>query len=112
MNPDLDPTDGMISRSALAANLLLFRMKQLSEDLHCASWLNDLEFLVWDMAYGGENAFGDIKVSDQMAKSFRDLADLSGGWWVYKDKTLPDEHGPVFISMERWLQVLAEQEKI
>jgi hypothetical protein len=109
MNPDLDPTDGMISRSALAVEVLGFRMKQLSEDIHCASWLTDLQFQVWDMAFGGENTFEGIPVTDRMAKLFRDLATLADGWWVWPDTVGEKGSDAIFIPMERWKECLARR---
>jgi hypothetical protein len=109
MNPDLDPTDGMISRSALAGEVLVFRMKQLSENIYSASWLHDLEFRVWDMAFGGENTFGGIAVTGRMAKLFRDLATLADGWWVWPDTVGEDGSDAIFIPMERWKECLARR---
>lgn len=106
MNSELDPNDGMISRSALASHLLVHRMKQLSEDFYNAEWISGLEFDVWDMAFENKKLFGSIEVTESMAKYFRDLATLANGWWVYEDETQPGETGPFFIPMTRWQQLL------
>lgn len=89
--------------------VLIFRMKQLSEDIYCASWLNDLEFRVWDMAFGGENTLGDTPVTDRMAKSFRDIAALADGWWVWPDTVGEDGSDAIFIPMNRWKECLARR---
>ena len=109
MSDDLDPSDGMISRAALASEVLLFRMKLLSQEFYSEPWVDGLEFDVWDMAFDGEKLFGQFEVTEAMAKYFRDLATLAGGWWVYRDETRPDERGPFFIPMDRWQQILAER---
>ena len=108
MNPEIDPTDGMISRSALASHLLVNRMIELSRNFYSAEWISGLEFDVWDMAFENKKLFGSIEVTDRMAKLFRDLATLSDGWWVFEDKDQPEEDGPVFIPMHRWKQILSE----
>lgn len=110
MIDDLDPSDGMISRAALASEVLLFRMKLLSQEFYSETWVDGLEVDVWDMAFNSGKLFGQFEVTEAMAKYFRDLATLSGGWWVHEDETKPGQAGPVFISMDRWQQVLAQPE--
>jgi hypothetical protein len=108
MTDDLDPSDGMISRAALASEVLLFRMKLLSQEFYAEAWIEGLEFEVWDMAFNGHKLFSRFEVAETMSKYFRDLATLAGGWWVQEDETCPSDRGPVFITMERWQQILAE----
>ncbi len=110
MSDDLDPTDGMISRAALASEVLLFRMKLLSQEFYAEPWIEGLEFEVWDMAFNGHKLFSQFEVTEAMAKYFRDLATLSGGWWVQEDETQPDQAGPVFVPKDRWQEVLAHSE--
>jgi hypothetical protein len=111
MTTDLDPDDGMLSRASLAQECLLFRMRQLSEQFHAAYWIEDLEFDVWEMAHQTPHRYGDIAVTENMAKSFRDLSTLAEGWWVYEDKTQAnDREEPVFVSLARWQEILEERE--
>jgi len=109
MTSDTDPNDGMPSRARLARECLLFRMRQLSETFYSAGWIEDLEFEVWDMAHRSPYRFAGNDVTDNTAKFFRDLATLAEGWWVPEDDTRPDEPGPVFISMERWQEILGNR---
>ena len=44
MDLELDPTDGLPTRVALARELLLLKMEDYSQNGFCASWLGDLEF--------------------------------------------------------------------
>ena len=44
MSSDLNPTDGLPSRTALTRELLRYRMEEYSQDGICVSWLMDLEF--------------------------------------------------------------------
>lgn len=111
MKPDIDPHDGMISRSALAQETLIYRMKQMSDDFYSASWVSDLEFMVWEMAFGKEQSFAGMDVTDEMAKSFRDLAILSGGWWIWDDNTDPAGQNPVFITIKRWKEILENKDR-
>ncbi len=92
----------------LAREVLLHRMQDYSEDYHCAGWLSDLEFLLWEKQTG-EGKSPDVQVRDKMRAELRVLAKVAGGWWVYEDDTQPGQPGPVFVSMERWLQILKNQ---
>lgn len=115
MTPELDPTDGMISRSELAKELLLFRMRQLSETFFSKEWVEDLESDVWDMAFNGQKLFDQIDVTPEMSKFFRDLANLADGWWINNGEVQPDDSLPldglVFVSMARWKEIYAEAEE-
>jgi hypothetical protein len=108
MSDDLDPSDGMISRAALASEVLLFRMKLLSQEFYAEPWIDGLEFEVWDMAFNGQKLFGQFEVTESMSKYFRDLATLAGGWWVHEDESEPGQTGPVFVPMKRWQQILIQ----
>jgi hypothetical protein len=110
MSDDLDPSDGMISRAALASEVLLFRMKMLSQEFYAEPWIDGLEFEVWDMAFNGHKLFNRFEVTETMSKYFRDLATLADGWWVQEDETQPGQAGPVFITTERWQQILTRSE--
>jgi hypothetical protein len=109
MTLDLDPTDGLPSRVALARELLRYKMEEYSQDGFCASWLVDLEFELWTEA--------DRPVSlpkrDYILSASREcrmLSEIAGGWWAW-DSAVPGADNPVFMPMERWLQVLAERDK-
>lgn len=97
------------SRADLARELLLYKMKEYSEDTACATWLVGLEFQLWrygDMASADPREQYSIK----LGKELRTLAEITGGWWAW-DKDAAGAENPVFMSMERWLQVLAERNK-
>mgnify|MGYP005846685803 CR=1 FL=1 len=89
----------------LAREVLLHRMKDYSEDYHCASWLVDLEFLLWEMPAADDES-RVAQIHTKTVTELRTLAEIAGGWWVYEDETQPAEHGPVFIPMDRWQKIL------
>ncbi len=94
----------------LAREVLLRRMRDYSEENHCAGWLSGLEFLLWkEPAEDDESLSASTRA--ELHPELRALAEVAGGWWVYEDETQPAERGPVFISMERWQEILAEQAK-
>lgn len=95
------------TRAELAREVLLHRMRQYSEDFHCAGWLGGLEFLLWDPPVEADAPWTVERKA--LSDDCRILAEIAGGWWVYRDETRPDERGPVFIPMARWRQILDER---
>ena len=108
MSPDLDPSDGLPTRAAVARELLRYKMEEYSEDFHCASWLSDLEYLLWSVPSEEESPSG--RVRRDISNELHILGEIAGGWWVYEDETRPSERGPVFVSMDRWQQILAQHQ--
>lgn len=109
MDPDLDPTDGMPSRAALAREALLYRMRKLSKLFYEHEWVEDLEFEIWDMAHVTPARFADKDVSREMAKSFRDLIKLGGGFWSWPEVVGKHGDSPVFVPLAEWKKVLAKR---
>jgi hypothetical protein len=109
MTPDLDPTDGLPSRAALARELIRYKMEDYSENSFCASWLVDLEFELWEAA-DRDAPCGDEMFTVNTCRECRLLAELCGGWWAW-DKAAPAGVNPVFMPMERWLEILADRGK-
>lgn len=109
MDPDLDPTDGMPSRAALAQEVLLHRMRMLSQTFYSAEWVEELEFEIWDMANMKPARFADNDVSESMARAFRDLVVLGGGWWVWPEVVGREGDTEIFVPLDEWQQCLAKR---
>lgn len=109
MDTDLDPTDRMPSRAALAREVLLFRMRMLSKLFYEHEWVEDLEFEIWDMAHTKPFRFADKDVSTEMAKYFRDLIKLGGGFWVWPDVVGKEGDGELFVTLQEWKNVLRKR---
>jgi hypothetical protein len=65
------------TRADLARELLLYKMREYSEDYHCAAWLHDLESLLWEMP----NANDELQLNQfhvKMIPEFRVLAKIAG----------------------------------
>lgn len=101
MTLDLDPTDGLPSRAALARELLLYKMKEYSQDGFCATWLVGLEFELWEAA-DRENPTEREFYTVSTSKECRLLAEIAGGWWAWLDELGPGERGPVFMTLAEW----------
>ncbi len=94
------------TRSELARELLRYKMLEYSQEFFCATWLVNLEFELWESAeVANPGSMREYVVS--LSKELRILAEIAGGWWVYEHETRPSEDGPVYIPMDRWLQVLS-----
>ncbi len=108
METDLDPTDGLPNRAALARELLLCKMKEYSQDGFCATWLVDLEFDLWETA---EKTAPSPAESYALAasKECRTLAEIAGGWWAWPKNPAPHAPAPVFVSLTDWHQILASR---
>ena len=109
MPPDLDPADGLPTRTALARELLRYKMENYSENGFCASWLVDQEFELCEAA-DQDSPSGDGMFTINTSRECRLLAELCGGWWAW-DKTAPPSENPVFMPMEHWLKILADRGK-
>jgi hypothetical protein len=77
---------------------LLCLMTGISEEAWCASWLVDLEFILWRAATGDPVEGQMNVVSRRQAELLRLLSEEAGGWWAYEDS-----RGPTFLSTEDWL---------
>jgi hypothetical protein len=108
-SPDTDPADGMISRAALAREVLYFRMKLLSRTFYESDWVEDLEWEVWDMAHVKPYKIGDLEVTEELAKYFRDLIKLGGGFWSWPDLVGKEGEEPVFVPLDEWKKALAKR---
>ncbi len=96
------------TRAELAREVLVHRMRQYSEDFHCAGWLGGLEFLLWDPPVEADAPWTLERRA--LADECRILGEIAGGWWVDEDETRQAERGPVFITTERWQEILARSD--
>ena len=103
----MDPTDDLPTRAELAKELLRLRMRQMSEDFRAAGWLTRLEFSIWNMAHQSPHKFEGAPVPDDLAKSFRDLATVAEGWWVWPDTIGQKGDREIFIPHGEWKQHLS-----
>ncbi len=98
------------TREDLAKELLLLKMRQYSEDTRAAGWLTGLEFDLWEKAHNKDPGSKWSPESQEFFSSLKSLGEIAGGWWVWPDLVDDDGPSPVFISRERWNQVLADHE--
>lgn len=77
-------------------NALIDLMSDLSEDIWCAGWLMDCEYVFWEWVQDGKNL--------PELKPIKILSDEINGWvhWPNDDKGHPIGDGPVFVALDKW----------
>ena len=90
------------TRQELARDLLLYKMKEYSEDGYCAGWLDGLEWELWEAAEQPRPTGPFIT-----SRECRQLAEIARGWWVYGEGLKDDAEEPTFVSLDRWQQIRA-----
>jgi hypothetical protein len=80
-----------------AALGLLGLMTGISEEYWCASWMDGLEFALWNAQDGALYGMGSL--TPRQCMLLRLLSEECGGWWCWRD-------GPKFVSAADWLKML------
>ncbi len=71
-----------LTRAELARQLLLYKMKEYSDDFYCAGWIADLEFELWFQADSSAQAEeNQSKITP--SKECRQLGELAGAPVTY-----------------------------
>jgi len=83
---------------------LLALMRGISEEAWCAGWMMGLEFDLWAVREGRQDAYGQIgAITERQARLLRDLSDEADGWWRWGDTD-----GPTFVRLEEWRKIIGE----
>ena len=85
-----------------SASALADYMSSISEDSHCASWLSDLEFYLWDSVVGAEQR--GVYVKDYQVSALLALSNACGGW-VRWDAG----NGRAFVALDDWRKMYEEK---
>jgi hypothetical protein len=95
--------NSMFSNLAPDARALAAYMSGLSEELWCAGWMRDLEFMLWSVVQE-EEAYASLTLTltrDQVAK-LKSLSNACEGWIVFRRDT-----GETFVSKPEWMNLFA-----
>jgi hypothetical protein len=92
--------------SADYATLLINYIQELSQQHARAGWLDEVEFLIWQLISTDEalrdDPFGFTMLREEEADDLRFLSRRSGGWAIYTNE------GPRFVAMEQWEGIFDE----
>jgi hypothetical protein len=89
------------TRAELARELLLYKMREYSQDGFCAGWLHGLENELWALALA-PTSFQSTGFSPDFFHQLHQLALIGDGWWVWQTASPPENSGPVFVSLCEW----------
>ena len=67
------------------ARALADLMSDLSEETYCASWLRDLEFLLWETVIGRRDSYGRFPLTGEEILRLEELSEAGDGWIIYDD---------------------------
>jgi hypothetical protein len=81
------------------ARALATYMSDLSEELWCAGWMRDLEFMLWSVVEGADASL--TLTRDEVAK-LKSLSNACKGWIVFRR-----DSGETFVSMPEWMHLFA-----
>lgn len=60
-------------------------MSDLSEQAYYASWMEGLEYALWEALVGPRREYGRLEFSEAHRTRLRELSDSCGGWIVFDD---------------------------
>ena len=91
-------------------------MSDISEDCYCAGWLMGNEYNIWAALQDGDLSYGRGVMDAESLERFRELSAELQGWIIWADddmdKDMPvAEWGPRFITLGKWIQMVAAQEQ-
>ena len=72
-------------------------MSSLSERSYSATWIENLEHILWDQMAGGSSRSSRITLTEAEIERLRSLSNRCGGWIVFDDKT-----EETYLSLSEW----------
>ena len=75
-------------------------MSDLSERCYSASWLENLEYILWDTLLNGQRKFGHDNITQQDIVHLNQLSQDSNCWIYFDDKTEETATSPAFVAHE------------
>lgn len=97
------------TRAELARELLLDKMREYSQDGFCASWMQGLEFELWQLATSSSPTESS-GFSPEFYQQLHQLTVIADGWWRWETTSDSSGVGPVFVSLGTWQKVYHDHE--
>ncbi len=82
-----------------AARALAEYMSDLSEEAHCAAWMQDLEFELWRALISGPRTYGRLQITATHIARLGELSAAAKGWIVFDD-----DHEEILVPLHEWEQ--------
>ncbi|SRR6266481_3207189 len=93
--------NSILSNLSPDARALATYMSDLSEELWCAGWMRDLEFMLWSVVEG-KDAYASLTLTRDEVANLRLLSNACKGWIVFRRDT-----EETFVSMPEWIHLFA-----
>ncbi len=93
----------MISDLNLAQKELAEYMSYLSEEAYSATWMDDLEFKLWQLMNGEITEYGRLEVTSQMIDKLKDLSARANGWIIFDD-----DKDEIYVPWKSWEKLVNE----
>jgi len=93
----------MINKLAGPERALADYMSALSEKAYYASWMEGLEYVLWEAALNERQGFGRLQFTEQEREELRRLSAECMGWIIFDEK-----EEEIWISKENWERHFAE----
>ena len=72
-------------------------MSELSEEAWRASWMDGLEFALWEAVLGQRHKYGCLEMTTDQRSKLGSLSEQCGGWIVYDD-----DSGEKWVPLDDW----------
>jgi hypothetical protein len=89
--------DNLTDEQALLADY----MSDISEESHCAGWLNGLEYALWQAVENGPMDYGRSQITEADIKKLKELSKNCNGWIFWCELA-----GAVFVGIDEWRRML------
>lgn len=75
-------------------------MIRLSEEAYSASWMDGLEYKLWEALEGRINKFGRLQFNHEILEELKKLSDSANGWITYDN-----EEEEKFVPFTEWEKI-------
>jgi hypothetical protein len=82
-------------------------MSDLSERAYCASWMDGLEYVLWNAIVTGPRKYGFLEITDEHIAKLKAMSDGCGGWIIFDD-----EKGETFVPLDKWLRIYESKQNL
>lgn len=82
---------------SITAGLLINVMSAISEERWCAGWMQNLEYVLWDVVSGRREGICGSEEIEQL----KYLSEKCGGWIVWDEQAKSER----FVPMQDWLRL-------
>lgn len=87
---------------------LINSLRNISEEAMCASWYDDIEFIIWDRLARGPSRLGQLTLTNELLQQLLTLSQQAGGWAHFFDEEDEGGENVRFIDSDAWSKMFQE----